>query len=147
MLKKVANFYNNMDYQIIPEQRPMLLDSLLAFEAVVTHSSLTRGGGGGGGGGGNGGGMVSWSNPVECENYVERLQQAVDVLSLENRRLRKVHASLGVQVCGLMNVDLLRQRDLWKAKWAAIKEQVDNLAATYPVDRMKRWLIYWDHQV
>lgn len=34
-LKKVANFYNNMEAQIIDEQKPMLLDALLAFEAVV----------------------------------------------------------------------------------------------------------------
>ena len=32
----------------------------------------------------------SHSNPVECENYVERLQRAADALSSDNRRLRKV---------------------------------------------------------
>jgi hypothetical protein len=36
MLKKVANFYNNMETQIIHAQKPMLLDSLLAFEEVRT---------------------------------------------------------------------------------------------------------------
>ncbi|CAM9178225.1 unnamed protein product, partial [Hapterophycus canaliculatus] len=84
MLKKVANFYNNMASQVIPVQRPMLLDSLLAFEEVVLQPTLTRKGKNGGTGG-----SVTWSNPVECENYVERLQRAADTLSMENRRLRK----------------------------------------------------------
>ena len=35
MLKKVGNFYNSMETQIINEQKPMLLDSLLVFEEVL----------------------------------------------------------------------------------------------------------------
>jgi hypothetical protein len=36
MLKKVANFYNNVEAQIIDAQKPMLLDALLAFEEVIS---------------------------------------------------------------------------------------------------------------
>eukprot|EP00953_Heterococcus_sp_UTEX-ZZ885_P012620 7231-Heterococcus_DN1.PRE.4 len=36
MLKKVANFYNNVEAQIIDAQKPMLLDALLAFEESFT---------------------------------------------------------------------------------------------------------------
>jgi hypothetical protein len=35
-------------------------------------------------------GAITWGNTVECDNYVTRLQQAADALSLENRKLRKV---------------------------------------------------------
>ena len=45
MLKKVANFYNNVESQIISTQKPMLLDALLAFEEVVTQPTLTKKGG------------------------------------------------------------------------------------------------------
>jgi hypothetical protein len=43
MLKKVANFYNNVEAQIIDAQKPMLLDALLAFEEVtVTCVTVTH---------------------------------------------------------------------------------------------------------
>jgi hypothetical protein len=43
MLKKVANFYNNVEGQIIDAQKPMLLDALLAFEEVtVTCVAVTH---------------------------------------------------------------------------------------------------------
>ncbi|CAN0042899.1 unnamed protein product [Ascophyllum nodosum] len=142
MLKKVANFYNNMASQVIPEQKPMLLDSLLAFEEVVMQPTLARKGRHG-----SNGGSVTWSNPVECENYVERLQRAADALSSDNRRLRKVHASMASLVSSIMSIDLLRQRDRWKTQWTRIRELVTGLEAKYPVSSMKQWVTYWDHQM
>ncbi|CAM9144794.1 unnamed protein product [Heterosigma akashiwo] len=147
MLKKVANFYNTVESQIIEQQKPMLLDSLLGFEEVVASASAASAKKGRGGGGEGGGGAVTWGNPYEVENYVEKLQGAADSLSLENRRLRKAHAALGQQVAGLMNVEMLKQRDLWKARWTTLKETVTALAKKYPKDRMKKWLLHWDHQL
>ncbi|CAM9184751.1 unnamed protein product, partial [Discosporangium mesarthrocarpum] len=138
MLKKVANFYNNMSSQVIPEQKPMLLKSLLSFEEVVMQPTLSRK---------DKGSSVTWSNPVECENYVERLQQAADTLSMENRRLRKVHATMASLVSSLMSVDLLRQRDRWKARWAQVREVVGGMRTRYPTSSMAQWVEYWDHQI
>ncbi|KAG5188874.1 hypothetical protein JKP88DRAFT_287142 [Tribonema minus] len=140
MLKKVANFYNNMETQIIDAQKPMLLDSLLAFEEVVTQPTLTKGRG-------TTSGQITWANEVECAQYVARLQGAADTLSLENRRLRKVHDELCKRVCQLMSVDLLRQRDLWRSKWQAAEELVTGLRSKYPPERMAKWLRHWDEQV
>eukprot|EP00953_Heterococcus_sp_UTEX-ZZ885_P012619 7231-Heterococcus_DN1.PRE.3 len=39
-------------------------------------------------------GAITWGNTVECDNYVTRLQQAADALSLENRKLRKQLATV-----------------------------------------------------
>ncbi|CAM9203957.1 unnamed protein product, partial [Ectocarpus fasciculatus] len=142
MLKKVANFYNNMASQVILVQKPMLLDSLLAFEEVVMQPTLARKDKDG-----STRTSVTWSNPVECENYVERLQRAADTLSMENRRLRKVHASLSSLVSGIMSIDLLRQRDRWKTHWAHIREVVNGIQAKYAASCMEQWITYWDHQM
>ncbi|CAM9185799.1 unnamed protein product, partial [Choristocarpus tenellus] len=144
MLKKVANFYNNMSSQVIPVQRPMLLGSLLAFEEVVMQPTLARKDKSGRT---RGSSSVTWTNPVECENYVERLQQAADTLSMENRRLRKVHASLASLVSGMMSVDLLRQRDRWKSCWGQVREVMAGMKAKYPNSSMERWVEFWDHQI
>jgi hypothetical protein len=44
-------------------------------------------------------GAITWGNTVECDNYVTRLQQAADALSLENRKLRKVSVSTALSIC------------------------------------------------
>ena len=140
MLKKVANFYNSLGTEILEDQKPMLLDSLLAFEQVVLQQSQTRGPSSGGGRA-----EITWGSPEECSNYVQRLQEAAVRLDRENRRLRKLHAGVGRRVVALMNVDRLRQNDLWKNKWQALKEHCDSLSGKYR--NMERWLLHWDHQL
>lgn len=144
MLKKVANFYNSMENQIIEEQKPMLLDALLAFEDVVENPN---GGSKKAISGKNGGVHITWNNPTECQNYVDRLQKAADRLSLENRKLRKSHNTLGTEVVGLMTIDLLRSRDTWKGKWQGIKDLIQAFANKYPSERMNKWVLHWDQQV
>ena len=105
LLKKTANFYNSISEQMIDVQEQLLLDSLTAFANIVSKPSLTRDAE-----------DVSWANPAECENYIRSLQEAAEKLSSENRYLRKVHESLCDQTVALMNVDLLRSTETWKAK-------------------------------
>ena len=83
MLKKVANFFNSMDSEIIATQKPMLLDGLIAFEKTLARKNTK-------------GKSVTWNDPVECQEYVDRLQKAAERLSFENRKLRKVHSQLGM---------------------------------------------------
>ena len=135
MLKKVANFFNKIEKQIIPQQRPMLLDALVEFEKIVTKPT-------------NGGsGELTWSTPTECEHYVERLQQAAEKLTRENRLLVKVHRQLGEQLVSLMMVDMLRQREQWKAQWQEVGQLVTGIKARYAADRMAKWLLHWDRQM
>ena len=105
MLKKVANFWNSLSEQIIPSQRPMLLNALIAFEKVVRSRKSDKGD------------EITWRTPTECENFVERLQQAAEKLATENSRLRRIHQQLGQHVVAIMSIDLLRQRELWKQRW------------------------------
>ena len=155
LLKKVANFYNTLAHQVVDSQRPLLLNSLMAFEHVVHHGgSSTR----------SKSGQVSWNNLRECEQYVERLQSATEALAAENRHLRYAHETLrkqvwtrrindcvyhvnGTQVIILMNIDLLRKKDAWKAQWANIRETLTAVTSRYPPKDTKQWTFFWDQQV
>ena len=88
---KVAHFYNTVDQQMIPSQKPMMLDSALAFERLVKNPKA---------GSKEGGGktQVTWDNPPELEAYIDKLQAAADKLTSENRRLRKCHHNISDKV-------------------------------------------------
>ena len=136
LLKKTANFYNSINEQMIDVQEQLLLDSLSAFGNVVSKPSLTRDSG-----------DVSWSNPAECENYIQALQEAAEKLSSENRWLRKVHESLCDQTVSLMQIDLLRSTETWKAKWRSIKEKMNVVKTRYNEKDSRMWIHHWDHQI
>ena len=136
LLKKTANFYNSISDQMIDVQEQLLLDSLTAFASVVSKQSLTRDGD-----------NVSWANPAECENYIRMLQEAADKLASENRWLRMIHESLCSQTVALMNIDLLRQTETWKAKWRAIKEKLGTVRSRYNEKDSRLWVLHWDHQI
>ena len=136
LLKKTANFYNSISEQMIDVQENLLLASINAFIDIVSKPSLTRDEF-----------NVSWSNPTECENYIKTLQAAAEKLSSENRSLRKVHESLCMQTIALMNIDLLRQTDLWKTKWRSIKDKMGTVKSRYSERDCRSWVLHWDHQV
>jgi dynein heavy chain 2 len=133
-LKKVANFYNTMDRQIIPSTKAMLKRSLLEFDKRVK----SRGGRGE---------EITWSNPADCEAYVMSLQKGAEVLSLENRRLRRVHMSMVEEVIALMSIDLLRQKTRWKSRWNTLRGLKKKLSEKYEEKDLENFLKHWDHQV
>lgn len=135
VLKQVANFYNSVFTQLIPSQKGMLLDAALAFEDIVKHPKLSSSG------------QVTWSNPAEVESYIEKLQQAAERITSENRKLRKYHSVIGEKVVQLMNVDLLRYQEKWKELAKEIKGIMDNLENQQGYKNMKLWRLHWDHQL
>jgi dynein heavy chain 2 len=135
LLKKTANFYNSISEQMIDVQEQLLLDSLSAFASIVTKSGKDNSG------------DVSWSNPAECENYIRVLQEAAETLSSENRQLRKVHETLIAHTVQLMNIDFLRQKESWVAKWRVIKEKMTAVRNKYGEKNAGAWILHWDHQI
>ena len=133
-LKKVANFYNTMDRQIIPCTKAMLKRSLLDFDKRVK----SRGGRGE---------EITWSNPNDCQEYVMSLQKGAEVLSLENRRLRRIHMNMVEEVITLMSIDLLRSKTRWKARWSSLKIKKKELLEHYEEKDLNNFLLHWDHQV
>ncbi|KAG6966238.1 hypothetical protein JG687_00004962 [Phytophthora cactorum] len=141
-LQKVANFYNSIEAQIIDEQKPMLLDSLLAFEDAVqrpgvaqSQNQKTKSK------------DVTWANLDECDEYVSQLQTAADRLAAENRRFKRAHEKLGEELLALMDVDLLRYPQKWKERWDEIKKNAQLTTRKQDSARTAKWFLYWDHQL
>ncbi|XP_015268586.1 PREDICTED: cytoplasmic dynein 2 heavy chain 1 [Gekko japonicus] len=134
ILKQVAHFYNSIDQQMIPSQKPMMLQSALAFEQIIKHSKSE--------------GPITWDNPKVLEAYIKKLQSAAERLATENRKLRKWHTTFAEKVVGLMNIDLLRQQQRWKDGLQELRAVFSGLEAQGFLSRdMKAWRLHWNHQL
>ncbi|KAI3354358.1 hypothetical protein L3Q82_018881, partial [Scortum barcoo] len=143
VLKQVAHFYNTIDQQMIPSQRPMMLGLALTFEQVIKNPrSQSKESGGKL--------QITWDNPRELEVYITKLQSAAEKLSSENRKLRKWHTDFidKVVVVTLMNVDLLRHQQRWKDGLQDLRTGFATLEAQgFRSDDMQAWRQHWNHQL
>ncbi|KAM3616881.1 uncharacterized protein V6R79_025341 [Siganus canaliculatus] len=141
VLKQVAHFYNTIDQQMIPSQRPMMLGLALAFEQVIKNPrSQSKESGGKL--------QITWDNPKELEVYITKLQSAAEKLSTENRKLRKWHTGFVDKVVTLMNVDLLRHPQQWKDGLQDLRAGFATLEAQgCRSDDMRAWRQHWNHQL
>ncbi|KAK2912607.1 hypothetical protein Q8A73_006720 [Channa argus] len=141
VLKQVAHFYNTIDQQMIPSQRPMMLSHALAFEQVIKnpHSQSKESGGKV---------QITWDNPKELEVYIAKLQSVAEKLSTENRKLRKWHTDFTDKVVTLMNVDLLKHKQQWKDGLQDLRTGFATLEAQgFRSDDMRAWRQHWNHQL
>uniref|UniRef100_A0A673TLY6 Dynein cytoplasmic 2 heavy chain 1 n=1 Tax=Suricata suricatta TaxID=37032 RepID=A0A673TLY6_SURSU len=129
ILKQVAHFYNSIDQQMIQSQRPMMLQSALAFEQIIKNSKAGSGGKS----------QITWDNPEELEGYIQKLQNAAQRLATENRKLRKWHTIFSEKVVVLMNIDLLRQQQRWKDGLQELRTGLASVEAQCPVAWQSRW--------
>ncbi|XP_073674385.1 cytoplasmic dynein 2 heavy chain 1-like [Garra rufa] len=141
ILKQVAHFYNTIDQQMIPSQRPMMLGCALAFEQVIKNPrSQSRDEGGKL--------QITWENPKELEQYINKLQSAAERLSTENRKLRKWHTDFTDKVVNLMGVDLLRQQQRWKDGLQDLRTGFATLESQgFRTGDMRAWRQHWNHQL
>ena len=65
----------------------------------------------------------------------------------ENRRLRKLHANLTDLVNELFDVDLLKQRNIWKDKLDLIRKTIEVGTAGRDPKLCRPWRIHWDFQL
>ncbi|KAF7666054.1 hypothetical protein LDENG_00118150 [Lucifuga dentata] len=142
VLKQVAHFYNTIDQQMIPSQRPMMLNLALAFEQVIKNHTRSQSKESGGKL------QITWDNPKELELYIAKLQSAAEKLSTENRKLRKWHTDFTDKVVTLMNVDLLRHQQRWKDGLQELRAGFATLEAQgFRCDDMRAWRQHWNHQL
>uniref|UniRef100_A0A8D2DB61 Dynein cytoplasmic 2 heavy chain 1 n=1 Tax=Sciurus vulgaris TaxID=55149 RepID=A0A8D2DB61_SCIVU len=129
ILKQVAHFYNSIDQQMIQSQRPMMLQSALAFEQIIKNSKAGSGGKS----------QITWDNPKELEGYIQKLQNAAERLATENRKLRKWHTTFCEKVVVLMNIDLLRQQQRWKDGLQELRTGLASVEAQCPLTWQNKW--------
>lgn len=134
-LKQVAHFYNSMSSQIMDSQKPMMLEAALEFENVVKTARVERS-------------SVTWQNPAEVEEYVQKVQFAAANLTNENRRLRKAHFTVVEMIGELANIDLLRHRQMWKEKLDEVRRQVSRVTeAKADADSCVPWRASLDREL
>ena len=139
-LKQVANFYNTLSTQIIQSQQKMLVEEAINFEDVVKNTKIGKGSK-------RNDSMVTWDNPADLEQYIHRVQEAANKIMAENRKLRKVHLTLVDMVSQLFDIDLLKQRPIWKEKFNEIKRTIEICTMNRDQTLCKPWKIHWDFQI
>lgn len=139
VLKKVTNFYNSLEDLIIPEQRAMLLEPLIAFEKLLkdgypsSSASAKR--------------SVSWRGVDDSELFVEKLHRQAEKLRDEINHLRRLHVKLADLSSSLSNIDLLTEKTLWQQGWAEIERLIDNVSKRYSRKHMSKWVRYWNKEI
>ncbi|KAF2362508.1 ATPase dynein-related AAA domain [Trinorchestia longiramus] len=128
-LEEIANFHNTIGDQMIPSQRPMMLEAAKAFTALVNKQ--------------NG---VTWSNTAELDDYIKSLKAATHRLARENKELAKCHLMIKQRVLTLMNTDLLRRQDKWKELLKEMRSIMHQLSEKGFKDQ-KSWCAHWDRQL
>lgn len=138
-LRQVVNFFNSMSSQIMDCHSAMLLRKTVAFEKLVKGTSNDKNDAFGKSA------APTWSNPVELEEYINEVQSACNDLSKENRKLRKMHTEVVDYIQAMMNIDLLKNKDLWKEKLDVIKRIMDS--TNYSAKETKAWRTHLDYQL
>ena len=116
---------------------PMLREAAEAFEQLVknpTQKGLDEKG------------QITWSNTVQVQAYIDRLQAAAERITSENSKLRKYHVSIGERVVQLKNISLLKNQEIWKEIVKEIRSIFDSLDSQGYKD-MRAWKTHWDHQL
>ena len=68
---------------MIPSQRPMMLQAALELEKLVQQTDS----------------VVSWRDTKSVDDYISRLQKAIERLANENSFLSSYHLRIRQQVC------------------------------------------------
>jgi dynein heavy chain 2 len=90
---------------------------------------------------------VTWEDPAQIERYTSEVQTMATELINENRKLRKVHINVTNEIIELMNIDLLKSKQVWDDKMNQIKLMVDQETTGRPADGCRPWLTHINYQL
>ncbi|XP_068211563.1 cytoplasmic dynein 2 heavy chain 1 [Palaemon carinicauda] len=128
-LEEIANFHNTIGDQMIPSQRPMMLEAALALSGLVKEQT-----------------NLTWSNTDALDDYIGRLKTATHRLARENKQLAQCHLMIKERVLKLMNTDLLRHQPQWKELLKEMRSIMQQLQEKGFADQ-KSWCSHWDRQL
>ncbi|KAF0306076.1 Cytoplasmic dynein 2 heavy chain 1 [Amphibalanus amphitrite] len=128
-LEQVANFHNTIGDRIIKSQRPMMLEAAMSFAQLVQKQQ-----------------GITWNNTQAVDEYIVKLQTAVERLSRDNNRLVTSHNQIKDKVLLMMDTDLLRQQQKWKDLLREIRNIFQQLESAGFKDQ-KTWRAHWDRQI
>ncbi|KAH8617995.1 putative Dynein heavy chain N terminal region 2 domain1 [Trypanosoma vivax] len=126
--------YNTVRQQMLPCTRPML-------EAVTTrtlsHLLLA----------GSNKRLVSVSNYQELDGLNTRLQNAVEALSADNRRIRRFHCDFVNQVISLHDLDLSTHTDQWRTAVDGMRRSFEDFLQANSLKHHEEWQRHLDAQI
>ncbi|XP_063840903.1 LOW QUALITY PROTEIN: cytoplasmic dynein 2 heavy chain 1-like [Scylla paramamosain] len=128
-LEEIANFHNTIGDQMIPSQRPMMLEAALALSGLVQEQTT-----------------ITWSNTQQLDTYIAKLKVATQRLAKENKQLAQCHLMIKERVLTLMNTDLLKHQSRWKELLKEMRSIMHQLEEKGFVDQ-KSWCSHWDRQL
>jgi dynein heavy chain 2 len=126
---------------MLPSQQAMMLDLAYSFEKIVKNPKNSSNKD-------EKSSVITWDTPKELETYILKLQGAADLLTSQNRRLRKYHEMITDLVLQMMNIDLVRSQQRCKeclnqirVILSTVEESGVKTADTLP------WRNFWDYQL
>ena len=122
-------------------QKPMMLQKAQRFEQIIKNPVSM------GGSSSSAQKFVTWEDPIQIERYTKEVQKMATELINENRKLRKVHINVTNEVIELMNIDLLKSKQVWTDKMNQIKLMVDQETKGRPADFCRLWLTHINYQL
>lgn len=84
--------------------------------------------------------MVTWSDPIEIQNYNKKVQIKTTDLIAENRKLSNVHRSVIEMINELMNINLFNNKPLWNRNTKNIKTIITQVTRQRQPEHCALWL-------
>ena len=91
--------------------------------------------------------MVTWSDPIEIQQYNKKIQAKTTDLIAENRKLSNVHRSVIEMINELMNISLLNNRQVWKTNLQKIRKIIESVTRQRPPEYCRLWLTHLNYQL
>lgn len=88
---QIANFHNTIGDQMIPSQRPMMLEAALALSGLVQEQTT-----------------ITWSNTQQLDTYIAKLKAATHRLARENKQLAQCHLMIKERVGSYVDAPTLQ---------------------------------------
>ncbi|GAB6032228.1 Cytoplasmic dynein 2 heavy chain 1 [Chamberlinius hualienensis] len=130
-LQQIANFHNTIGDQMLASQRPLMLEAAIRLENIVQQQKGIR-----------------WNDLAALDEYIKNLQELVEKLSKENRRLRGYHTIICEKVICLMATDLIHFQQQWKDGLVEIRQMISKVEQQgYSKDCISSWKAHWDRQL
>nr|CCC94835.1 putative dynein heavy chain [Trypanosoma congolense IL3000] len=131
---QVVSNYNTIQRQVIQCTRSMLnTASAHALSQLLTKGSDTR--------------LVTIANYNEIDALNMRFQNAVDALSVDNRRIRRFHIEFLKRVTELHNLELAGNTEQWRTAVDGLRRSFEDFLHSHSIENFESWRRHLDAQL
>ncbi|MES1911191.1 MAG: hypothetical protein MHM6MM_003668 [Cercozoa sp. M6MM] len=128
-IRQVAHFHNTIASQILPFHRSMLLVEATSFEKTIKRVSAQ-----------------SWGSKSQCEENLQKLQQASSGLMDKNVQLRNLHSAVSDIIASLKSKSVFFALDNWEDALEKIRGVFQDIAASRCFSSVEPWVEHCDKE-